>query len=109
MIHELRVYHAYPGKIEPLKARFRDHTRRLFTKHGMTNVAYWTNIVREGESTELFYVLGFPDIESRKASWASFAADPEWAAAKAASETDGPLVEKFESYLLSPTDFSPLT
>lgn len=40
--YELRTYYPAPGKIEVLRARFRDHTLKLFEKHGMVNVAYWT-------------------------------------------------------------------
>ncbi len=41
-VYELRVYHAAPGKLGELLARFRDHTAKLFEKHGVKNVAYWT-------------------------------------------------------------------
>ena len=41
-VYELRVYHANEGKLDDLLKRFREHTTRLFEKHGMKNVAYWT-------------------------------------------------------------------
>ena len=34
MIYELRTYEAAPGKLPALNARFRDHTRGLFERHG---------------------------------------------------------------------------
>ena len=37
---ELRTYYAAPGKLEALNARFRDHTCRLFKKHGMEIVGF---------------------------------------------------------------------
>ena len=40
-LYELRTYTAEPGRLDALDARFRDHTIKLFDKHGMTNVAYW--------------------------------------------------------------------
>ena len=42
LVYELRVYHTYEGKLDDLLTRFREHTMRLFEKHGMKNIAYWT-------------------------------------------------------------------
>ena len=33
-VYELRIYPCAPGKLEPLNKRFRDHTMKLFEKHG---------------------------------------------------------------------------
>jgi hypothetical protein len=107
MIYELRIYQAHPGKLAPLMARFRDHTLRLFEKHGIKNVGYWTNHIG-GRSDELWYIVAFEDLGSRDAAFAAFAADPEWQAARAASEADGPLVHHIENRIMRPTDFSPL-
>jgi hypothetical protein len=102
---ELRIYDAAEGKLEALEARFRDHTMRLFTRHGMTNVAYW--LPDENPKNQLVYLMTYPDEASRDASWKAFQADPEWIAAKENSEKEGPLVAKVESRLLGQTDFSP--
>jgi hypothetical protein len=107
MIYELRIYTAHPGKMPALQARFRDHTSKLFEKHGIKNVAYWTNMIG-GRNDELWYVLGFNDLAHRQQAWAAFQADAEWQAARAASEADGPLVHHLENRILAPTDFSPL-
>jgi hypothetical protein len=40
-VFEMRTYHAAPGKLDALNARFREHTTKLFEKHGMTNIGYW--------------------------------------------------------------------
>ncbi|MGL6096640.1 MAG: NIPSNAP family protein, partial [Fimbriiglobus sp.] len=104
-LYELRVYYAAPGKLDALHARFRDHTAKLFEKHGMTNVGYWTPI--ENPDNKLIYVLSHPDMAARQKSLAAFLADPEWLKAKAASETDGKLVAKIEETFLTPTDYSP--
>ena len=37
-VYELRTYTAPDGKLEELHARFRNHTLRIFQKHGMSNV-----------------------------------------------------------------------
>src|SRR6266478_4472271 len=102
---ELRVYYANPGKLDDLHARFRDHTVALFEKHGMTNLGYWTPL--ENPENKLVYMLAYPSREAREASWKAFQADPDWKAAKAASEKAGPLVGKVESSFLQATDFSP--
>ncbi len=104
---ELRTYYAAEGKLDALNARFRDHTTKLFAKHGMTNVGYWVPL--ENTENKLVYLLSYPDKTARDKSWAAFQADPEWVAAKAKSEEGGKLVAKAENRFLSPTDFSTIT
>ena len=105
-VFELRTYHAAPGKMEALHARFRDHTCKLFRKHGMTIVGFW-NPIDPGEAQKtLVYMLAFPSKEAADRSWDAFRKDPEWIAARTASEKDGKLVEKVESVFLNPTDYS---
>ncbi|MBX9790490.1 MAG: NIPSNAP family protein [Pirellulales bacterium] len=103
--YELRVYTAPEGKLEALHARFRDHTCKLFEKHGMTNVGYWVPL--ENPENKLYYVLSYPTREARNKSWSAFMADPEWRAAYVASEKEGKLTSKVESRFLQATDFSP--
>ena len=102
---ELRTYYAAEGKLDALNARFRDHTTGLFTRHGMTNVGYWMPVENPGR--KLVYLLSYPDLAAREASWKAFQADPDWVRAKGASEASGKLVAKVESLFLTPTDFSP--
>src|SRR5271167_1566683 len=104
-VFELRTYTAAPGKMEALNARFRDHTCKLFEKHGMTNIGYWTPV--ENPERKLYYILAYPDRAAREESWKEFMADPVWKAAFAESETGGKLVDKVESAYLQATDFSP--
>jgi hypothetical protein len=106
MIYELRVYTVYPERMEALKARFRDHTCRLFERHGMTNVGYWTNVIG-GRTDQLVYIVAHDDLAARERSWAGFASDPEWLEAKGESEKSGPIVRYIESRIMAPTDFSP--
>ena len=106
---EMRTYHAAPGKLDALHARFRDHTIRLFKKHDIESVAYWTAAPDEGaEKDTLVFILAYPSKEAREASWKAFEADPDWAKAKADSQKDGPLVEKVDQTFMTPTDYSPL-
>lgn len=106
---EMRTYYASPGKLDALNARFRDHTNKLFVKHGMELVGYWTPAEGDGAQNTLIYILAYPDRASRDRSWEAFVNDPEWKKAKAASEADGtPLAAKVESVFLKPTDYSPI-
>jgi hypothetical protein len=104
-VYELRVYHAAPGKLDALNARFRDHTCKLFEKHGMTNVGYWTPI--DNKDNLLIYVLAFPSKEAHDKAWKDFSADPDWQKARTASEVNGRLVTKVDSTQLHATDYSP--
>jgi hypothetical protein len=107
-LFELRTYVAAEGKIEDLHSRFRDHTTRLFEKHGMTVIGYWMPTQGEGADKTLVYLLAFPSQEARGKAWSAFMNDPEWKRVYEESHKNGPLVEKLDSKLLDPTDYSPL-
>jgi hypothetical protein len=102
---ELRTYYAAPGKLDELNARFRDHTCKLFEKHGILNLGYWMPI--ENPESKLIYLLAYPTREAREAAWKAFMADPDWEAVFKASELNGRLVTKVESLFLAATDYSP--
>ena len=106
---ELRTYHAAPGKLEALNARFRDHTCALFKKHGMEIVGFWIPAdADKGATNTLVYLLAHKSRDAAKKSWAAFSADPDWKKARAESEVNGKLTEKVESVFLAATDYSPL-
>jgi hypothetical protein len=107
-VFELRIYKANPGKLDAVNARFRDHTCRLFAKHGIEIVGFWTPATGEESKDTLYYIVAFPSVEAQKAAWAAFKDDPEWKKAKADSETEGVLVQKVTSMNMNPTDYSPL-
>ncbi len=104
-LYEMRIYHAAPGKLDDLNKRFRDHTTKLFEKHGMENIGYWVPI--ENTNNTLIYVLAFPSRAARDKSFKEFGADPDWKAAAKASEANGKLVNKVESIFMEATDYSP--
>jgi hypothetical protein len=106
-VYELRIYHAAPGKLGDLLARFRDHTTKLFQKHGMKNIAYWTPLDEPDRGNLLIYILQHPSREAATANWKSFQDDPEWKRVKEASEANGKLAEKIDSTFMALTDFSP--
>jgi hypothetical protein len=107
-VFEMRTYYAEPGKMAALHARFRDHTCKLFEKHGMTIIGFWTPTDKKEAEEKLVYILAFPSREAAEKSWKEFRDDPAWKAAKEASEKDGVLVKKVDSVWLNPTDYSPV-
>ena len=104
---EMRVYYAAEGKLDALHKRFRDHTCKLFEKHGMTNLGYFVPI-GDNPERKLIYFLAYPSLDARNAAWKAFMADPDWQKAYKASEVNGKLVAKIESAYLGATDYSPL-
>jgi hypothetical protein len=107
-VFELRVYYVAPGKMAALNERFRDHTNKLLEKHGMTLIGFWTPIDPKEADSKLIYLVAHPSEEAAKKNWAEFREDPEWKAAKEASEKNGRLVEKVVSTFLTATDYSAL-
>lgn len=106
-VYELRIYHTYEGKLDDLLRRFREHTTKLFEKHGMKNVAYWTPTDDPLKGKTLVYVIAHPSRDAATANWKAFHEDPEWVSVKDKSEVNGKLVEKVDSTFLAMTDFSP--
>jgi len=105
-IYEMRTYTAHPGKLDDLLARFRNHTAPLFEKHGMVNEGYWVPVDPPLSENTLIYILSYPSREAAEASWAAFRSDPEWVAARAASEEQGPVNQGVVSVFMTATDFS---
>jgi len=108
-LYELRTYYAMPGKLEDIHKRFRDHTMRIFAKHGMTVVNFWGPVYKkDGAEDRLVYLLSFKNREERDAKWKEFATDPEWQKVSKESEANGKLVEKIDSVFLYQTDYAPV-
>lgn len=103
-LFEVRVYYAAEGKLDALNARFRDHTLKLFAKHGITSLGYFVPV--KNTENKLVYFLAYPDRAARDASWKAFQADPDWKSAQKASEANGKLITKVEIAFLSATDYS---
>ena len=105
-VFEMRKYYTLPGRLDALNARFRNHTTKLFEKHGMQNIGYWMPTEGPEAGKVLVYLLAYPSMEAKDAAWKGFRNDPEWKTAREASEKDGKIVEKIESTMLTPTDYS---
>ncbi len=107
-VYELRTYTTYDGKLDALLVRFRNHTTKLFEKHGMKNVGYWVPLDDPQKKNTLIYIVSHESREAAKKSWDAFRNDPEWIKARDASEAAGKINQKVESVFLDPTDFSAL-
>lgn len=104
-VFELRIYTTHPGKMPDLLARFKNHTTKIFERHGMVNVGYWLP-VEQKDGDKLYYILKHSSRAVAEASWKEFGADPEWIKVRAESEAKGPIVANVESKFLTSTDFS---
>jgi hypothetical protein len=107
-VFELRTYTAPEGKLPNLLARFRDHTLRIFERHGMTNVGYWVPQDSPASENTLIYILSHDSREAAAKSWEAFRADTEWQRIAEESQVDGRIVSSVESVFMDPTEFSPM-
>jgi hypothetical protein len=104
-LYEMRIYYAAPGRVDALLTRFRDHTCKLFEKHGIANIGYW--VPADNKDNKLVYIVAHKDMDSKNASWKGFIADPDWQKAYKESEKEGKLVDRIEVRFLRATDYSP--
>ncbi len=107
-VFELRTYTTFPGRLDALHARFAQHTIRLFERHGMTNIGYFSPQDLPLAENTLIYILAHNSREAAAASWAAFVADPEWQRVYEESQRDGRIVDNLESIFLNATDYSRL-
>jgi len=105
MIHELRIYHAMPGRMADLQRRFETATLKLWERHGIRQVGFWTVLIGPN-SLDLYYMLEWEDLAERERRWNAFLDDPLWAGTKAETEAAGPLLQGVDSMILKPTAFS---
>jgi hypothetical protein len=102
-VFEMRTYYTHPGKLEDLNKRFREHTTRLFQKHGMENIGYW---IPNDKPDTLVYILAHKSREAADASWKAFQSDPDWQKVRSESEAAGPIVAKVDRVWMAATDYS---
>src|SRR5690554_2752086 len=108
MVYELRTYTSTPGNLDKLLTRFRDHTMRIFEKHGMTNIGYWIPVDEAESGNTLIYILAHDSMEAAARSWQAFGADPEWQKVNDESNANGLILQSVVRKYLSATDFSPM-
>jgi hypothetical protein len=107
-VFELRTYTAPEGKLPELQARFRNHTMRIFEKHGIKNVGYWVPQDAPNKDNTLIYIISHASRDAAKASWAAFGADPEWQKVAKESQINGKIVAGITSVYMDPSDYSPI-
>ena len=105
MIHELRIYHCFSGRLPALLNRFDTITLKIWERHGIRQAGFWT--VAIGDSNQdLYYLLEWESLAERDEKWTAFQADPEWIEKRAQTEYDGQIVETIRNLILQPTSFS---
>src|SRR5580658_1879918 len=107
-VFELRTYTCYDGKLDAVKADFRDHHLETFKRHGIESIGYWVPQDPALAANTLIFLLAHPSRAAAEKNWAEFTKDPEFIKLAAESVKDGPIVEKVEDMYLDPTDFSPM-
>jgi hypothetical protein len=107
MLYELRIYDSVPGKLPAVVARFENATVKLFEKHGIQQVGFWTVVIGESNA-KLYYILKWDSLDERQKKFAAFQVDPDWIAARDKSEEGGPIVASISNTILTPTKFSAL-
>jgi NIPSNAP len=106
-VFELRIYHAVPGKVPELEARFRDIYSKALARHHLQVVGYWEPEGAAGWDNTFVYLVAHSSREEAKKNWDAMLADPEVQEAIKAEETNK-LVEKIDRIYMRPADFSPM-
>lgn len=105
MIHELRVFHCAPGRLPALLRRFENDTLRLFEKHGIQQLGFWTVAIGESNN-DLFLILQWESLAEREQKFGAFVKDPEWLEVQRRTQEDGPVEAYITNTILVPTAFS---
>ena len=92
-VFEIRTYIASAGKFEDLQKRFREHTIRIFARHGMKSIGYW---VPTDQRNTLVYIIQHESREAAARNWKAFLSDPEWVKVAEASNVGGNIVSLHE-------------
>jgi NIPSNAP len=107
MIYEMRNYHCLPGKLPDLNKRFETATLKMWERHGIRPIGFWTVLVGESNQ-DLIYLLEWKDMAERERIWNAFQSDPEWVAKRAETEKNGPIISSITNAFLAPTAYSKL-
>jgi len=102
-VYELRTYVVPDDKFAALNTRFRDHTIRIFNKHGMTSVGYFIPQDEAKSKNTLVYLLQHPSREAAERNWKAFQSDSEWQKVAADSGVGRVMVTR---EFMNPTDYS---
>ena len=105
MLYELRIYDCLPGRLPDLVKRFDTITLKIWEKHGIRQAGFWTTAIGDTNQA-LTYMIAWESLADREKKWNAFMADPDWIAARAASEKDGAILLNASNQILQPTAFS---
>ena len=105
MLYELRIYHCVTGRLPALLDRFETITLKLWEKHGIQQMGFWTTEIGPN-ANDLYYLLQWESLAEREKKWTAFATDPEWIKKKAETEANGQILESLSNPILKPTGFS---
>lgn len=108
MLYEMRIYHCLPGRLPALHRRFAEVTLRLWKRHGIRQIGFFTDIIGDNCNAKLTYILQWKSLAEREEKWNAFAADPDWVAARVESEKDGQILARVENSIMTPTAYSKL-
>jgi hypothetical protein len=106
-VFELRVYHAVPGKLPALEARFRDTTSKILAKHNLNVVGYWVSENASPSDDSFIWIVADASREEAKKNWDATFTDPAFQEVVKSEQADK-LVEKVDVTYMHPTDFSPM-
>jgi hypothetical protein len=107
VLYEQRIYTCLPGRLPALNRRFETVTLKLWEKHGIRQVGFWTTLVGE-DANDLTYLIAWESMAERERKWSAFGTDPDWLKARAESERDGPILARIRNQFLAPTAYSAL-
>lgn len=106
-VYELRTYIAAKDRFDHLVKRFREHTDRIFRKHNMEPVGYWTPT--EGppiSKRTLVYILKHPSRYDAWKNWVAFTNDREWQRVLDQPVFKGLMIGAPDSVFMTSTDYS---
>lgn len=105
MIYEIREYTTVPGRMPALVQRFKEHGFAAFERHGIELVLISPTSLGEVSNNELVYVVRFDSYQEMADKWHALNADPDWLAARKASEEGGAIVARLSRRVLDPSPF----
>jgi len=97
VLYELRTYEIAPWRMPAIIDRFTNVTMTFFRRHGVKPVLYLEPVI--GKSNEFVYLVQWSDLAERERCWTAFMTDPEWIAARAETERDGPIVLSYTAHI----------
>ena len=108
-VFEIRTYHTFPGRLDALHKRFREHTMKIFEKHGMTNVGVLgaAGQSRPRHDTDLCDFARQPGSGQSQLGGVHRRPGME-EGLRGIRRMDGKIVERIESVFMDATDYSPL-